>query len=151
MKLIFYKAWNNPKATMLDKIVALFSLGKYSHTEIHFSNDEAFSISPRENTIRFKKIDVNPQRWDSIDINLSIKEELQVYKYCVRLAQRKYKYDYIGALSSPLRLCIQNKNKYFCSEICANILQEQNIFQLEKGCKYTPVRLSKEILKIKEI
>lgn len=148
MKLIFYKAWYNPRATFFDKVIAFFSLGSVSHSEICFSNGECFSISPRENSIRFKKIPLNPQRWDIVELNISLRDEMKVYKYCKKIEQKKVKYDYIGALTSPLRLCIQNEDKYFCSEVCANVLSETEIFDLEKGCRYTPSRLQKTIRKL---
>lgn len=145
MKLISYKVWGNPKSTWLDKIVSIFSLGKYSHSEIAFENGECFSISPRENIGRIKKINYTEKEWNILDLNVSAETEEDVYKCCQIVSKANIEYDFLGAFTSPLSLCIQRKEKIFCSEICADIFTLKGIFKLERGCRFTPSKLQKTI------
>jgi len=148
MKVISYKVWGNPKSTWLDKAISIVSFGNYSHTELVFSDGKSFSISPRDVIVRFADININSGSWDIIDIQVDKKTEAAIRAECEQLKKKKYKYDYIGALSSPLRLCIQRKDRYFCSELISYILNKYRVKNLDKGCKYTPVRLQKTLRRL---
>lgn len=138
MKLAFYKAFQ-PKATFLDKSVAIASGGLYSHVELVFPNDVCFSISPRENKGRFKRIKLNPEQWDIIELDSSLNYK-QIMKDCSFYLN--FKYDYIGALFSVTPFCIQKNSRIFCSEVVSNILNQYFVyFFIEDGCKYSPSRL----------
>lgn len=149
MKLISYKVWGNPKSTFLDYVVAIFSLGRYSHSEIAFENGECFSISPRENIGRLKVINYKNAEWDIINIPVSEEKEKEIYECAQLVALGCIKYDYLGALTSPLRLCIQKETRIFCSEVVADILMSKGVVNLNRGCSYTPSRLHKQIKQIK--
>lgn len=150
MKIMFYKAFQS-EATLLDKIIAIFSVGKYSHVEIAFSNGDFFSVSARDGGARFKKINVNPENWDALTLNITEEEE----EYLRGMAIEYYsglEYDYIGALFSISPICIHKLNKMFCSELVVSVLKNIETFKfLQRGCTYSPNRLYKEIKKIKEI
>jgi len=146
MKLAFYKAFQN-NATALDIAIAIASGGKYSHVELVFSNEESFSISPRDKVGRFKDIVFHPDRWDFIELNIEAGVELVIREEANKLLGLSY--DYIGALTSVLPICIQENDKIFCSEAVANILRYSVKYSyLRDGCKYSPVNLHKEILQI---
>jgi len=142
MKVAFYKAFQ-PKATFLDKIIAIFSFGRYSHVELVFPNGDCFSISPRDKKGRFKKISLNEEQWDIIELDGAID---------ARLLRRKaktfldYKYDYIGAIFSIMPFCIQKNKRIFCSEVVANLLKKSPIYSgLRDGCIYSPSELYEEL------
>jgi len=141
MKLINYRVWGNNKSTIADYIVSIFTLGKYSHTEIVFSDNVSFSISPRENIARFKSINYHNGSWDILEFKTSIEQERLMRAEAEKLVNESTQYDYAGALFSPLKLCIQKEEKIFCSEVCAYLLNKYNVFDLENGCRYTPSRL----------
>ncbi len=145
MKLISYKVWDNPNADWFDKLVGIVTIGNFSHNELVFDNGDCFSISARDSGGRFKKINIKSESWDVIELPNIIDAK-------VRLEAKKLvgvKYDHIGAITSPFRLCLHLRDKIYCSEVCGNLLRNNGL-KLEKGCKYTPKRLRNEIKKITE-
>lgn len=117
MKLAFYKAKYGDK---LDKAISLLSHGEFSHCEFIFPgyDNVAFSSSYRDNGVRFKQIDFNPDRWEIIDLAKTIRvSEQEIANWCQ--CQVGCKYDIIGAI---LQISFYN-NRWYCSEICSTILQ----------------------------
>lgn len=123
MKVAFYKA---KYGDWIDKIVSWYTKSPYSHCELVFSNGEFLSSSKRDGGVRYTNID-NLERWDIY--------ELQDSKYSedlIRLIVRQYlgqKYDIIGAIGSAFNIDLSDKNKKFCSNLCAILLgiEETNI------------------------
>lgn len=148
MKIAFYKAFCK-NSTILDNLVGIFSMGPYSHVELVFSSGLSFSISPRENSARFKYIDFNPDHWEIIDIRVTDTQE-EYLMDLARLCEGK-KYDYIGALASITPVCIQKTNKVFCSELCVNLLNKAGIHRLNDGCRYSPSKYANEIRKMVQL
>jgi len=146
MRIAFYNAWQ-PKATKLDKVIAIATFGMFSHVELVFSNWKWFSISPRENTARFKKIHANKQSWEYIYLDdITPDEELQLYNEAIKYLGTKY--DYIGALFSTMPFCIQKEDRVFCSEVTVDILRTLPKFSfLKKGCIYSPNDLYRSLKK----
>jgi len=142
MKVAFYKAFQ-PKATFLDKIIAIFSFGRYSHVELVFPNGDCFSISPRDNGGRFKKISLNEEQWEIIELDSVVDARM------LRARAKKFvgfKYDYIGAIFSIMPFCIQKNKRIFCSEVVANLLRNSPVFSnLRDGCIYSPSELYREL------
>ena len=141
MKVAFYKAFQ-PKATNLDKAIAICSFGAYSHVELVFSDGMCFSVSPRDGGARFKKIDLNPESWNVMDIYIPEPAEKDIR--AIAKSFTGYKYDYLGAIFSISPLCIQKNNRAFCSEIVTNSLDQCIYYnKLGDGCKYSPSKLYK--------
>lgn len=123
MKVAFYKA---KYGDWIDKIVSWYTKSPYSHCELVFSNGDFLSSSKRDGGVRYTNID-NLERWDIY--------ELQDSKYSedlIRLIVRQYlgqKYDIIGAIGSAFNIDLSDKNKKFCSNLCAILLgiEETNI------------------------
>jgi len=135
MKLAFYKAFQS-RATIVDKIIAIFSFGKYSHVELVFPNGDCFSISAREGIGRFKKINLDPDVWDIIELDSSIsaRELRKEAKHFLG-----FKYDFLGAIFSISPVCIQKNKKIFCSEVCTNLINKYPKYaKFGDGCKYSP-------------
>ena len=136
MKLAFYKAFCK-NATLLDNVIGIATAGSYSHVEIVFDDGMFFSISPRENSIRFKKINPIENNCDIFDLKIDKKREQEIREICENMYNKKY--HYIGALFSIAPFCIKSKYKTFCSKLCANILKDE--FNLDDGCTYSPNEL----------
>ena len=69
-------------------------------------------------------------------------------KHCLTILGTGY--DTKGAILSPLRICsIEEKDKYFCSELVADLLKEfaGDYGFLKRGCKYSPNRLYEVLLR----
>ena len=153
MKLAFYKAYQKKlkdekfssyvKRLWLDWVIAIASLGKYSHVEL-VDGDGWFSISPRTNSAKWRKIEPKTGRWDFVELDLT-----QHQKAKIRAKINKYmgmKYDYIGAIFSITPFCIQKNNKVFCSELVVNLINRTAGYDwLRDGCKYSPSKLHKRL------
>ena len=152
--LAFYKAYNNPRATWLDYVIALFSFGSYSHVEILLNNKLSFGSSGRDGCVRFKHINRRDpsflDRWDVIKITGDNIENI-MYAKTLSIANKMLgkKYDYFGALLSIFRMPKSfNGDKYFCSELVVEILKDYEEFDyLDEPHTYTPTRLRKDIMK----
>ena len=150
MKIAFYKAWG-PDASHVDHLISIATAGKYSHTELVFSDGLSFSISGRSGGARFANIKYTEEKWFLMDIDISPKEEKLLRKQAEKKVARKIQYDYPGAFTcGVLPFCIHRKNKLFCSESSVIILRKsKNYSFLDEGCKYSPMRLYRELTKQK--
>ena len=118
MKLLSYRG----RGRKLDRLIKWWTNGSYSHSEIQFSDGICFSSSSRDGGVRFKRIDINPDRWSSVDI--PIKDEAALITWCKTQVGRKY--DWRGILGfgiMPFRDNLQNRKKWYCSEICAEVIR----------------------------
>lgn len=137
IQIAFYIAKHG---TILDKLIAFLSSGKYSHAELVFPDGDCFSASCRDKGTRFKKIDFHPDRWDFITINVCNPEFDKLKDFCLKELGKKY--DYLGALGIILPLK-QSNNKWFCSEIVVSSLQSINLFVGLKASSVSPNKLHK--------
>lgn len=106
-----------------DESIRYFTKGIYSHCEIAVEQEDGtyicYSSSFREKGVRKKVIDIlDTTHWDLIDVSDKLTTEAieTLYESTVGM-----KYDLIGAIGVVLRLK-DRKNKYFCSEWCAEVL-----------------------------
>jgi uncharacterized protein YycO len=121
VRLAFYRG----SGKLMDKIIRWWTGGEYSHVEVQFSDGKCFSSSFRDKGVRFKKIDLKPEKWNVVDI--SIENEAEVLEWC--MTQLHKKYDLLGVLGyvlTPFRNTVQSKKRWYCSEICAHILRTFN-------------------------
>lgn len=145
MKLAFYRAFQE-RATIADRVIAVATVGKYSHVEMIFDDGISFSISGRDKGSRYKDIKYTDAQWDIIDLNMDQEQE-DIIRQTIDREYLNLQYDYIGALTSPLPFCIQKSSKIFCSELTVNLLRmfpEYDFFK--RGCQYSPNALHSNIL-----
>lgn len=141
--IAFYKhkrERNSVKNTLFrffDDAIKFFTHGPYSHCEIAIPNPDpslvftCYSASNRDGGVRKKVMQLPPERWDLIEVNID------PYKVRDFFAKTQgLKYDLIGALGVVLRIR-DSKTKYFCSEWCAECLG------LNKPHKFSPNSLYK--------
>lgn len=156
MKLLIKKVFGNPNAHWWDYLIAITSfvtsLGKdgwnYSHTELEFSNGKVFSASFTRG-VRFRSsIDTSdPRKWEVIELHGV--DEKKAYEYALSIEGQDY--DRKGAVLSPLKICKfltfkQDRNKGFCSKVCTDDIRESSEYELDEGCKYSPMRIRNAIL-----
>jgi hypothetical protein len=114
IKVIFYKDSGN----FFDKLIRWWTYGPYSHCEIVI-NGVMYSADSRNNIVRKAYFMQDVSKWDEVTLNLPsapIKAFLE--------SQLGKEYDYIGIIFSQIfNLKFHNKNKWFCSELCAAALK----------------------------
>ena len=119
MKIAFYKGAGD----WTDKLIRLWTFGKYSHCEIIY-NDEWFSSSWYDGGVRKKLITLKPENWDIFQIKVNIDDNYFIDFYNKTNGK---KYDLKGILLSQIfPFNKQNNDEYFCSEWCANIFKLKN-------------------------
>lgn len=122
-----------------DKIIATWTRGPYSHVEMVFPDGECFSSSPRDGGVRFKKIN-RSNKWSSIKLSIDYNENIR--KDCEKYVGLPY--DWYGCMGLTLGFSrIEEKNKWYCSEICAFIL---NKYGAELPSKVSPNTLYKKMI-----
>ena len=141
--IAFYKhkrERNSVKNTLFrffDDAIKFFTRGPYSHCEIAIPNPDpslvftCYSASNRDGGVRKKVMQLPPERWDLIEVNI---EPYKVQDFFAKTQGAKY--DLIGALGVVLRIR-DSKKKYFCSEWSSECLG------LNKPHKFSPNSLYK--------
>jgi len=116
MKIAFYQAKYGNK---LDKLIAFWTHGSYSHVELIF-DEWWYTSSPRDGGVRAKEIKPT-DHWHFIDLKvdnfLCRKTKLWFF------TQQGIKYDYLGAVFG-----LKTKNRWYCSEICATMLKMMKVY-----------------------
>lgn len=146
IKLAFYKA---KTGDILDKIISFLTNGQYSHVELVF-DDICFSSSYRDSGVRFKQIDLNDDHWDIVDISDIQLDYDNVNLFCKKQLGKKY--DLIGTIfGGGLNLDIQDKNKWFCTEIILVSLFNGNkdMFKIYDSTTVNPTEFYNIIMNIK--
>lgn len=117
MKLAFYKyQYGNWK----DYLIAKITRSKYSHIELVLTDRVSISSSPRDNGVRFKKIEFG-YKWDLIEIDKEPIVEL------INHNQLNKGYDWVGLLFHWLG--IKSYKKFICSDFIHFILEGTNEFK----------------------
>lgn len=124
--LAFYKA-NCKYADCMDKIIAWWTKGKYSHVEIIIDKYQYSSFT--KNGVRKKPHYFNPDVWDYIDIEVpDVKAILDFFN---KTEGKKYDWWGVFGFVIPIR---QKKRRYFCSEWVTEALQKAG-YEKVKGLK----------------
>jgi uncharacterized protein YycO len=139
MKLASYKA---SKGGLIDRLIAVRHFGKYSHSELIFSDGTAWSSSNRDHGVRFKKIDFD-HKWDVLDLPISFNHEICVREWCRQQVGKGYDWDGIFTFVNPFAR--QDEPKMFCSEACCAALQQAGLFMGINPWKVWPSRLHKMV------
>ena len=114
MRVAFYKG----KGNYFDKAIRIWTRGSYSHCEIVLG-DLWYSSSPRDGGVRCKDMkNYNPDHWDFVETDIDSQRFWDIWtKY------QNAKYDWLGiVLTQAIPLGIQDSDKVFCSEFCAEVL-----------------------------
>ena len=145
MKLHFYRA-DSDGATTVDKVIVFGTGGVHSHVEGEFSDGMWFSISPREDMVRFKRIHKEDNHWDTIELPFPDHVECELRWMCEEYP--KMRYSYIGAILSITPFCFSLPNRTFCSRLWAELLRGVG-FPLGNPCAYSPAELYDALRKLK--
>jgi len=116
IQVAFYKA-NQPYADWTDRLIAFYTKGKYSHTEL-IIDDFMYSTSPRDGKVRKKKHIYCENIWDYVEVKNIEKEKILEFFELTK----GQKYDYIGILGFVIPFK-DRSNEWFCSEWVSNALK----------------------------
>ena len=147
--LIFYKGTKkeNPESLIADNLISKITRSRFSHVElVLYKNKEedtykCLSSSFRDKGVRLTDIDIHSGSWEILKLpeskNITLRSAFDFYEY-----NKNRKYDLLGLLCTLSdRLKTNNKNKLFCSELIAEILD------LKLYENQSPERIYKYIIK----
>jgi len=138
--LIIRLAFYHGPGRLFDKLVRWFTRSKYSHVELCFTEDLAFSADAwQTKRTRFIKANFNPAHWDYRDFVVNLPQWQQMYDAAVVINNRPY--DYLGILSFVTRSSRQDQDKWFCSEVACYLLQHAGFFRTLNPARTTPQML----------
>lgn len=124
----FYKG----KGRIFDYLVKLFTFSKFSHCAIITRKEKnymcGFTALPFRGVDYFEQF-YDENEWEFFDTNTSNANLIDFY-----YKTKDCKYDYCGCINCIIKFH-QHKNRYFCSEWCAEFLK------LDKPETYTPQKL----------
>lgn len=153
-----YICFHKPKR-LIGHLIALWTLGKYSHCEFIY-NGQIFLSNPGGVRTRKFEYQKNLQIYE-LDKNIDPKDVIEFF----RTAQGKG-YDYLGILGQFFYADkVQDDNRFFCSEFCLNAIDYALQFTLtykgkslkdRVGYQFNPSKLFKylkfmELIKEKEV
>jgi len=144
IKIAFYKA----NGTIVDKLIRFWTRSKYSHCELIINGIWYTSISRKDDIskgITKRKLLPKEGHWDYIEIEgldyNKVQDSIEFFN-----SQLNKKYDWLGIfLSQFIPLKIQDKDKWFCSEIDSKMLKISGFNLSLEPNQYSPGRLFEEI------
>jgi len=130
-QLAFYKG----EGTIVDGLIRWWTKSEYSHVEL-VVDGLWYSTSPRDQKIRSKYINPKPENWDYVDVTVDADRLEELFN-----RTKGAKYDWTGiALSQFLPLNVHSRDRWFCSEFCAEALG------LEGSNQYSPEDLYMKVV-----
>ena len=98
-----------------------------------------YSTSPRDMILRKKRILANPDNWDYVEVDI---DKMRLVNLFNRYEGSKY--DWLGILGIWMwsiwdRVKLENKEKFFCSEWAASVMD------MDEPWTYSPGRLYNEV------
>jgi hypothetical protein len=132
MKIAFYLAENG---NWVDKLISFFTISKYSHCELVFSDGEFGSASARDDGVRLKYIEQD-SKWEIFDLKNEdgteiTPEQESACHFWFKLNEGQ-PYDWPGAMMSLFGVNWTSNDKKFCSYICAKLLELDPIVTPQK-------------------
>lgn len=136
----------------VSRLVGIMSGFNCTHVSIALDEDDEYFYS--FNTKGFKKeYPRKHKKRTKENICLRIQVTKQQYNKLQSVIKKfekkknKYDYNYWGVFWCMMRLPHERKNKYFCSEFVAELLEKAKILKLKKKkSRYLPYHLKKELL-----
>lgn len=117
MKVAFYKYEHG---NYEDWLIAKATSSKFSHVELIFDDGYSFSSSPRDNGVRFKKINYVPEKWEIIDLKVSDLRKINIERKAKSIVRKKYEYDRVAIYCGWAG--IRSYGKFICSDVISYLL-----------------------------
>ena len=107
---------------LTSRFVGWWTGSKYSHCEL-LIDGLCYSTSMMDKGVRRKLIDLNPRKWDVVDLHWASKEQALIY-----FEQTKHhSYGWAGlVINQLLNMGRSTEGAQFCSQWCANALTLPN-------------------------
>lgn len=122
MSRAFLAFYCTEKPDLLQRLITLVDGSRFSHVELALYNPETkdytcYSSSHWDNGVRKKVIPLDSGRWTLIPVEVDVQRLEKLYE-----TYKGAKYDYFGLISTKIHKLKSSKNRWFCSEFCAEAL-----------------------------
>lgn len=139
IELAFYRG----EGRLFDRLIRLWTRSRFSHCEIVLRREGGqallFSASPRDGGVRKVWRVLDPSRWECVTVRGHGLDALSLATFIGKTVGAKY--DWAGIFGSQLFAAgFQKQKRWFCSEICAEVLG------LPEPQRYSPEALRKMVL-----
>ena len=116
---------NEPNKSLLSAIVQIFTRSVASHVELVFSDGLATIVTPKCMALVQRPNTYDLYHWVMIPLpDISAFQESLIRSRARTILYNKPKYDYLGAIAGFFGSSRQNKNKWYCGELVAELLGE---------------------------
>lgn len=107
MQVAFYKG----RKRLFNRLTSWWTRGPYSHCELVMPDGSFVSSSFMDNGVRIKRISINPDHWDFLEVDDATPE---MWEAAINMVGTPYDtLGLVGFLFSPVA---DDRNKMFCSE-----------------------------------
>jgi len=129
ISIAFYKKETTFKESKFDSLIRWWTRSPFSHTEI-IIDGVWYTSSPIDGGVRIKRLKSNPKNWTFLTLDLTDDQIVDIKSFFINELGKKY--DVLGILfSQVIYLGVNDKSKWFCSEICLAALQESGFLSDE--------------------
>lgn len=116
-------ALNTRDKSLIPNIVSFFTRSGIYHSELVFSDNQSFSVTPKY--IGYLERHHNWYEWTLTPLPMiSGEAEYKIRDEVNAILATKPKYDYLGALFGFFAHNLQDKNRWYCSELCRHVLKD---------------------------
>lgn len=118
-------------------LINISTLSKVHHSELIFTDGTVLTADP-EHGVYYTKNTYDRFHWVLVPLPwINVAEEKVIRKWADDIVQQKPKYDWRGAIFGGFLYSLQNPNRWFCSELCAEAIMEYTP-ALKDGVWYSP-------------
>lgn len=137
MKAAFYKGTRPGLSGIYNRLVRWWTKSPYSHVELVVSTGRAWSSSFEDGGVRSKLIDLDPAKWDVVDLPAHLEQAaVDWFK-----EHRGAGYDLVGNLQFVLAVFSDSRKRWFCSEAVAAALGIPDPWRYDPGTLASAITL----------
>lgn len=115
-------AINNSNKKLIPTIISIYTFSKYYHCELVFSDNKTLCCSVKG--LQWLNRDYTKNNWEVLPLNkISGVQEYQIREEAADIFLNYKGYDWIAAVLGRLNYRINDTNRWFCSELCAHLLE----------------------------
>lgn len=139
MRAAFYKGTRPGWQGMYNRLVRLWTRGKYSHMELVL-NDSGLSGSSSfvDGGVRCKFIEYSESNWDFLELSVPLSAQLRVLVWLN--GHHGAAYDFWGNIRFMLGFIPHSKDKYQCAEACMEALGFEDAWRFEPNSAYATLK-----------
>lgn len=145
-------AINDRNHDLIPFLISLFTWSKAYHTELVFTDGQVLKCDPNGG-VRIEPVaGFNRYQWTLVPLPwINWVQEAEIRKRAESIVAAKPEYDWIGALFGGISSSAEDPSKWFCSELCAELIRDYTEGIKNDKKWFSPDRLWKSTTSFLEI